>query len=401
MLPRSVYMRRRILLGLAAAALLTLLIFGLRSGVCAIQNWRTYSAWQETTGFLKSGQTLFDSLTEKGLSRKTANELLFSIGKVLDLRKLRVNDNYTFYLDKEGLLQKFVYEKSPIDQYFAVRDKSSGELVSFVPGIFPERREEVKEFTIKASLFGAMKDKGEEDALVFLFVDIFAWDIDFFTYPRVGDKIKIYFEKYYHNGKFVKYGRIMAAEYQGREKFQAVYFEPAGKRGAYYHLDGSPSAKMFLKSPLKFTGRITSLFGSRVDPITSRHGTHRGVDFASYYGAPIVATAGGVVDYSGWKGPYGQLVILRHANGYSTRYGHCSRLLVRRGQRVSQGQIIAKVGSTGHSTGPHCHYEVRLNNVASNPLRFKQPKVNPLKGKELETFKKLAREVWPKIGKIN
>jgi len=387
-------------LGLMAAFLLLSLIFGVRLTTKKIQTWQKHSALTEISGYLKAGQVLFDSLLERGVSREAANELVAVVAKVLDLTKLKVNDNYTIYIDTQGEIQKFIYSKSAIDQYFVIRDEQ-GNLSAFVPAIYPERREIVKEFTIKSSLFGAMKEPGEEDALVFLFVDIFAWDIDFFTYPRVGDKIKIYFEKYYHNGEFVEYGRILAAEYDGREKFQAVYFEPDGKRGAYYHLDGSPAAKMFLKSPLKFTGRITSLFGSRVDPITSQHGTHRGVDFASYYGAPIVATAGGVVERAGWGGAYGNLIILRHANGYSTSYGHCSKLLARRGQRISQGEIIAKVGSTGHSTGPHCHYEVRLNSVASNPLRFKQPTVNPLKGKELAAFKRLSQEVWPKLGKIS
>ena len=260
-------------------------------------------------------------------------------------------------------------------------------------------QELVKEFTIKSSLFAAMKDEKEEDALVFLFVDIFAWDIDFFSYPRVGDKIKIYFEKYYHEGKFVKYGRILAAQYKGRNTFDAVYFVPPGKRGGYFALDGKPAEKMFLKSPLKFTGRITSYFGGRTDPFTSRHGRHNGVDFAAYYGAPIVATSTGNVSFAGWRGAYGKLITVRHSNGYTTYYGHCSKLYVRPGQAVSQGQVIAGVGSTGRSTGPHVHYEIRSRGAAMNPLRFNAPARKPLRGNELNAFKKHTDKVWPKLKK--
>jgi len=245
-----------------------------------------------------------------------------------------------------------------------------------------------------------MLKEGEKDALVFKFVDVFAWDIDFYSYPRVGDKIKIYFEKYYKDGKFVKYGRILAAQYDGRDTFNAVYFKPKNNYAGYYALDGKPAEKMFLKSPLKFTGRITSYFGWRRDPYTSRHSRHRGVDFAAYYGAPIVATSDGTISFAGWNGPYGKLLIVRHANGYSTYYGHCSKLLVGPGQKVRQGQVIAKVGSTGRSTGPHCHYEIRSRNQAFNPLRFNQPKRKALAGQDLANFKSYLKNIWQNIEEL-
>ncbi len=241
----------------------------------------------------------------------------------------------------------------------------------------------------------AINNQDEEDSLVFSIVDIFAWDVDFNLDPRVGDVIKIYYEKYYlPKGRFVKYGRILAAQYKGTKTYKAVYSSP---QKGYFSMDGNPVAKMFLKSPLKFTGRITSYFGGRRDPFTSRHGSHRGVDFAAYYGAPIVATSKGSVTFAGWRGAYGRMVEVRHTNGYKTRYGHCTKIYVRPGQRVSQGEVIAGVGSTGRSTGPHCHYEVRINNAVLNPLRFNQPKKKALKGDELNRFKRHARKIWEKM----
>jgi len=393
---RSVYTRRRI----ALIVILLLLVWGAYAGIKKsinwVQNWIKYSQIKIVEGKLKPGEVLFDSLLANGVSREAANALLSSVSKVLDLTKLQVKDEYRLYYLPDGTFEKFVYEKSPVDQYFVVRDEY-GNLHAFRPTIFLDKELLAKEFTIKSSLFEAMLRAGETDALVFKIVDVFAWDIDFYTYPRVGDKIKIYFEKYFKDGKFVKYGRIYAAQYKGRETFDAVYFTPKNNYNGYYALDGKPAEKMFLKSPLKFTGRITSYFGRRTDPFTSRHGRHRGVDFAAYYGAPIVATSGGIISFSGWKGAYGRMISIRHSNGYETRYGHCSRLLVRPGRKVSQGQVIAKVGSTGRSTGPHVHYEIRQRGAVFNPLRFNQPKRKPLKGQDLANFKKYSKKVWQHI----
>jgi hypothetical protein len=396
---QAVYIRRRIAL-LAVLALLVLGgVAGVKRGIEALHDRARWANITVVKGKIESGQVLYDSLLADGLSREAASELVFSLARVLDLTKLRTGDRYRTYLDRQRRIIKFVYERSPADLYFAVRD-DRGELHSFRPAIYLQKRLLAKEFTITSSLFAAMLKAKEEEELVFDLVDIFAWDIDFFTYPRTGDKIKLYYEKRFHRGKFVSYGRILAAEYDGRDKFQAVYFAPGNGRRGYYDLAGKPTEKMFLKSPLKFTGRITSLFGPRRDPITHRHGHHTGVDFASYYGAPIVATADGRIAFAGWRGGYGRLLIVRHNNGYSTYYGHCSRLLARPGQPVAQGQTIALVGSTGHSTGPHCHYEIRVQSRATNPLAFNLPKRKPLKGEELAAFKRYTADIWQNIEEI-
>ena len=397
--PRAVYIRRRIIL----AIIFVLLVIGVFAGANKTINWVQkrieYSKVKVVESRLATGQVLFDSLLENGISRAAANNIIASVGKILDLTSLQVRDEYRVYYDHDNKIIKFIYEKSPIDQYFVVLGED-GKFLSFKPTIYLDKELTTKEFVIKSSLFEAMLKEGEKDAFVFEFVDVFAWDIDFFSYPRVGDKIKIYFEKYFKDGKFVKYGKILAAQYDGRDTFNAVYFKPKNNYAGYYALDGKPAEKMFLKTPLKFTGRITSYFGWRSDPFTSNHSNHRGVDFASYYGAPIVATSDGTISFAGWKGAYGRLLIVRHANGYSTYYGHCSKLLVRPGQKVRQGQIIAKVGSTGRSTGPHCHYEIRLRSQAFNPLRFNQPKRKALTGQDLANFKKYSSNIWKNIEQL-
>lgn len=400
---RATYIKRRI----AVAVLLIVIIWGIGWGIRGCLHYlslrRKFAAIEMIKGEIKPGQVLFTSLLAQNITSEAANEIVVTIGKILKLNKLKVGEQYCIYVAKDGQIVKLIYEKTPVDQYFVVRD-DKGHLNAFKPAIFLEKELLIKEFTIKSSLFEAILDKDEDQSLVFDIVDVFAWDIDFYSYPRVGDKIKVYFEKNYlpadknsKDRKFVRYGRILAAQYKGRDTFNAVYFKPKQGHAGYYNLKGDPVEKMFLKSPLKFTGRITSYFGRRIDPFTHRHGGHSGVDFASYYGAPIVATADGRVVFVGWRGAYGRLVIVQHSNGYSTRYGHCSAFLVRRGAKVAQGQVIAKVGSTGRSTGPHCHYEIRLRNRAFNPLRFNQVKKKPLKGQDLKDFKKVVPTILAKL----
>lgn len=397
MLDRSVYIRRRIIIAILSILLIVSAIFAIRFGVYRYQNYLKYSKIRKIEGSIKPGQVLHTSLLDLGISSEASNEIVNSIDDILNLRKLRAQDKYAVYLDQNNVVQKFIYEKSPVEVYFSVRD-DEGKLNSFIPSIFLKKEMSKKELIIETSLFDAVRKQGEKDSLLFSIVDIFAWDIDFYLYPRAGDEINLYFEKYFNeDGKFIKYGKILAAQYKGRETFDAVYFEPENNLTGYYDLKGKPTEKMFLKSPLKFTGRITSYYGPRRDPITHRHGRHTGVDFASYYGAPIVATSGGIVSYAGWRGAYGKLVKVRHSNGYETYYGHCSRINVRPGRKVSQGEVVARVGSTGHSTGPHVHYEIRMRGRTFNPLRFNQPKRKPLKGKDLEAFKVYEKEIWKNI----
>ncbi|MFH1429458.1 MAG: M23 family metallopeptidase, partial [Candidatus Margulisiibacteriota bacterium] len=167
------------------------------------------------------------------------------------------------------------------------------------------------------------------------------------------------------------------------QSFRAYIFNDSRGKQAYYSPDGKPVEKMFMKMPLKL-GYLTSHFSwNRFHPILKRYRAHTGVDYASNYGAPILATADGVVTFAGWLGGYGKLVQVRHANGYTTFYGHASKLLVRPGQQVSQGSIIARVGSTGHSTGPHVHYEIRNRGKVINPESF-----NTVKGKPIQKDKR-------------
>jgi murein DD-endopeptidase MepM/ murein hydrolase activator NlpD len=233
---------------------------------------------------------------------------------------------------------------------------------------------------------------GESDQLALDLADIFAWDVDFNTELQKGDSFRVAVEKLYLDGRFAKYGRILAAEFvRGERRLQAVRFE--GERGAgYYAPDGTPLRKAFLRSPLKFS-RISSGFSTaRRHPILHTVRAHLGVDYAAPTGTPVMAAADGVVTAAGWMGGYGKTVKLRHANGFETLYGHLSRINVRAGQRVSQGTCVGLVGRTGLATGPHLDYRMIRGGRFVNPLRVQSPPAEPIPAGERAAFDALKGE---------
>ena len=249
-----------------------------------------------------------------------------------------------------------------------------------------------KVFTIETSLYEAVTDSGEDRIIAGMIADIFAWDIDFYLYPRKGDRIAVVYERCYKDGVFVKYGKILAARYAGKQKTFSAFLFNDGRFDGYYDETGQPLKKMFLRTPLKF-GKMTSGFSiRRFHPVSKRYKAHTGIDYGAPMGTPIMATGNGRVTFAGWKGGYGKLLIVKHANGYETYYGHCSRLLKKPGQLVEQSEVIARVGSTGISTGPHVHYEVRVAGKPINPNKVKKSRGKPLSPELLAQFRPILDE---------
>ena len=312
----------------------------------------------------------YTELVSCGVSPSEVLSLARSFKGVFDFRNARPKDEYQVCLTPQKKLQKLIYKTGLTNQYIAVRT-DNGAFYTYRQEISLEKETVARTFTIESSLYQAVTRRGETSHLVAAFTDIFSWDIDFYLFPRKGDTIRVLFEKYYHKGHFVKYGKILVAQYIGSsEAFSAFYFDN-GRQAGYYDENGVPLRKMFMRIPVKFGMRTSSFSTRRFHPISKRYKRHTGIDYGAAHGTPIHATAGGTVEFAGWKGGYGKLVIVRHPNGYKTYYGHCSRLLVKKGIRVKQGQAIAKVGQTGQATGPHVHYETRINGKPVNPNRIK------------------------------
>jgi murein DD-endopeptidase MepM/ murein hydrolase activator NlpD len=230
---------------------------------------------------------------------------------------------------------------------------------------------------------------GELDQLVLDFADIFSWEIDFNSGTQPGDRFQMLVEKYYAGQTFVKYGRILYAEYQSTPKqSQGIYFQPPGGRGDYYTPQGQSLRKALLRSPLKFT-RISSRYTkSRRHPILGTRRPHYGVDYAAPEGSPVWAIADGAIVFCGWNGGYGKQIIIRHPKGYKSMYGHLSRFApgIRNGKSVRQKQIIGYVGSSGLSTGPHLDFRLLKNNAFRNPLRETSPQAAPLRPDQMAAF---------------
>ena len=244
---------------------------------------------------------------------------------------------------------------------------------------------EMKSGLIRSSLFAATDDANIPDSIAMQLGDVFSGDIDFHRDLRKGDRFSVIYELHYLNGRPVRAGRVLAAEFTNNGKtFRAVHYG-----NGYYAPDGKNLRKAFMRSPLEFS-RVSSGFGMRRHPIAQAWKKHEGIDYAAPTGTRVRAVGDGVVEYAGPKGGYGNVVILRHHGQYATVYAHLSRVAVRKGARVAQNDTIGAVGQTGWATGPHLHYEFRVAGQARNPFSIAMPSANPVAQQDLPAFRNHA-----------
>ncbi|WP_363261040.1 M23 family metallopeptidase [Rhodoferax sp.] len=260
--------------------------------------------------------------------------------------------------------------------------------------------------TIQSSLFAATDAAQIPDTIATQMAEIFAGDIDFHRALRKGDRFSVVYETLEGDGEPLRAGRLLSAEFVNNGKtFQAMWFqEPvqdgtatasaasARNKGGYYTLDGQSLRRAFLASPMEFS-RVTSGFKMRMHPILKVLRAHQGVDYGAPTGTAVRSVGDGVVDFAGVQNGYGNIIILQHRNGYKTVYAHLSRVNVRKGESVSQGQNIGAVGATGWATGPHLHFEYRINGVYHDPLTVARGNETiPLAASAKPVFAKLAAE---------
>jgi murein DD-endopeptidase MepM/ murein hydrolase activator NlpD len=230
--------------------------------------------------------------------------------------------------------------------------------------------------TVRGSLFAATDEAGIPDNVATQIAEIFATDIDFRRELKKGATFSIVYEALAADGEAITWapanGRVLAAEFVNRNQtYSAMWFQGAGAKGAYFALDGQSKQKSFLTSPLEFS-RVTSGFAMRMHPIMNTWKQHNGVDYGAPSGTPVRAVGEGVVEFSGWQNGYGNVVHIRHGDDRSTVYAHLSRVDVAKGERVEQGAVIGAVGATGWATGPHLHFEVKIDGVQHDPLLVAQ-----------------------------
>ncbi|WP_422649255.1 Metallopeptidase, m23b family protein [Cupriavidus sp. H18C1] len=249
--------------------------------------------------------------------------------------------------------------------------------------------------------FKAMDAANVPDEVVDQMISIFSGVIDFHHDIVKGDRFRIVYESGYRDGAFVRNGRVVAIELINRNQLhQALWYAPDGKNGAYYTFDGRSMKRPFLRSPVEFS-RMSSGFGGRDHPLHHQWQQHKGVDFAAPTGTKVFATGDGEVDFVGQQNGYGNIVVIKHHNGYSTYYAHLSRFAgVQQGQRVMQGQLIGYVGSTGWATGPHLHYEFRHNDVPQNPLTITLMESPALTGRARQQFLSYTSDMLSRINAL-
>jgi murein DD-endopeptidase MepM/ murein hydrolase activator NlpD len=343
-------------------------------------------------GTVPSGRTLAAMLSAFELHEPDRQALVSAIQRVFDVRRLRVGQ--PFKLDRlfDGRVRSFEYEIDGDRRLLVQADPTAGYAAAVEPI--------AKVITIDAvegeiskdapSLTQALDAAGERIDLALQMADIFSGELDFSSELQPGDHFRLVLERQTREGVFVGYGAILSAEFvaSGRP-LRAFRYAAVGARAAYYDDDGRSLKRFFLKSPLKFEPRITSRFAtSRRHPILGYNRAHNGVDYSAPTGAPVVSVAPGTVMLAGWTSGGGRTVRVRHNNGYESEYLHLSSLEVRAGQRVSQGDLVGKVGATGLATGPHLHYGLRRHGSYVNPVveHRNMPPGDPIPAAELAAY---------------
>lgn len=336
---------------------------------------------------LRRGDTLLSVLSRFGLARLSAQSIVEKVRPLLNLRALRPGHNVQIVVNPED---------QSVQGMEVTLDTSLVSVRSTAEGWSAERRDIpfVRETrAIRGTIGGSLYESGVEAGLtpqqILDLARIFEYDIDFFSDFQRGDAFAAVVEQLrYADGRQVG-GRVLAAQLEPNgETSSAFYFLAEDGSGGYYDTEGRALRRSFLRAPLSYV-RISSAFSlARQHPIFRTVRPHQAIDYAAPAGTPVVAIGAGRVEFAGWSNGYGNLVEIRHANGYSSRYGHFSRIApgIRKGSHVESGDLVGYVGQTGHATGPHLHFEFLKNGEKINFLALKIPGIDRLKGEELRAF---------------
>lgn len=355
-------------------------------------------SWQVV--HVESGQTLAQIFQELELPAETLARVLAHGDTRSVLTRLRPGAEIAFDLPVNGGLRAIRFDR---DDTHRVELQLKGDaIVEKLIERPVEARKVVLTGEINAgSLYVAARKAGMTPAMIQTLTDeIFKYDIDFSRDVQPGDRFSVVVDEKWREGEKIGSGPILAATFtSGKRVYSAFRFE-RGSKAEYYTADGRPLKKSFIRMPIPYA-RLTSGFGARRHPVLGRVRMHKGVDYAASTGTPIMAAGDARVEFVGWKGGYGRTVILNHGRGYTTLYGHMSRFSkVKAGQRIGQGTVIGYVGSSGLATGPHLHYEFRVNGVHRNPLSITMPPPEPLRGADLVAFRAQTAPALARIQQV-
>jgi len=298
-----------------------------------------------------------------------------AINSVHDVTKIKLEQLLTFeYFD--GVFNALSYDVS--SEEIVSITKSGDGFVGVLSDIEYDVEMTSRRGSITSSFYTAGIDAGLTPRIIMELADIFAFDVDFVNSIQEGDSFAVVYERLARDGELVGTRDIVAARFTTNgETFYAYRVVDAEGNTEHYGPDGGSSRRLLLKSPLNFK-RVSSNFGNRKHPISGDWRKHKGIDLAADTGTPVESVGDGVVTRSGWNGGYGNYVEIKHSAGYETAYAHLSKINVKKGERVTQGELIGAVGSTGNSTGPHLHYELHFNGTIVHPFNTDTPKEEPI-----------------------
>ena len=341
---------------------------------------------------VRDGATYGVLMTEADAAAADAAGIFDAARDLYDLSRLRAARTVWLTYDRDsGTLRRFAYQIDSEEDLEVARIERGEDDPVWVASRRPipyEISTRVVEGEITSSLYAAGLAQNLDERAIIALADVFQWTVDFVLDVRQGDRFKMIFEERFLDGKYVMPGRVLAAKYVNAEgpHYAFLFEDPDGQEG-YFDENGGSVQRLFLKTPAEFK-YISSGFttGQRYISAFNASTGHRAVDYAAPTGTPVRTVGEGTVSFAGWGGAYGNKISIRHNSVYTTNYCHLSRILVRSGQQISQGQTIGLVGSTGYSTGPHLHYEMVKNGVKINPLREEFPSTAPVAEADRERF---------------
>lgn len=358
----------------------------------AKQNVAKVSPDNEVVIEIESGMT-FSDITESAGVASSTQDLLSATKGIYDLARIKAGKNILFYFDKQsGDFHKMIYQTNSETEL--ILNKANNIWTAELKTIDYEVRVKTVSGTISTSFYQSALDQNIDERAIIELADVFAWTVDFGMGIRVGDTYRFIYEERYRDGEYVMPGKILAAVFNNDgHDLEGYYFSEGidadgNEIDGYYNLDGESLQKMFLKNPVDFR-YISSGFttGRRYVEAFNVSTGHRAIDYAASLGTPIRAIGDGVVTSAGWnRSGYGNLTSIRHNGTYSSNYAHQSKMYVKAGQRVKQGEVIGAVGSTGFSTGPHLHFEIVQNGTKINPLTLDMPSEKNLSQDKVSEF---------------
>lgn len=342
-----------------------------------------------------------DALENNGLSRDESTALIAALTGTMDFRRSHPEDTLTFERDGAGLLQRFEYRASLTQRYEANRDAA---------GKWKARQIEVPVRTQRVArggvVVGSLGDTLEAlklgRSLAGVFSEVFEGHINFSTDTRAGDEFRIVFDEEYVEGTFLRIGTIHAVEYKGdKAGVQRAFWNDSKDDGDFFDEHGRAMHGGWLRTPLRYD-HISSPFGMRFHPVLKRKALHNGIDYAAPSGTVVKAAATGTVTFAGPKGANGNLLVLQHAQGYESFYAHLSRFAsgLKAGAKVTQRQVIAYVGSTGRSTGPHLHFSLKRGGKFIDPAAQLNGAGLPMAANQLPEYKRRVRDLTSVLSKL-